>query len=46
LEMNDYNLSKAITEFEADLEFEKQVVKQNREFKKQAKKRQKIGIFG
>ena len=34
LEANNYNIDKAISEFEADLEFEKKVIKDNRSYKK------------
>ena len=44
LEMNNYNLDKALTEFEADLEFEKKVVKENKDHNRR-KRRDKLGIF-
>lgn len=44
LEANDYNLDKALAEFEADLEFEKQVVKENKQHRRR-QRREKLGIF-
>ena len=44
LEVNDYDLSKAIEEFEADMNFEKQVVQDNRQYRNQ-QRRQRVGIF-
>ncbi|CAI2372952.1 unnamed protein product [Moneuplotes crassus] len=44
LEMHNYDLKKALEEFEADLEFEKQVVEDNRQYKRRTS-RQRVGIF-
>lgn len=46
LEMNGYNLEKAMSEFEADMEFEKQVLKENKEFKKKKRRQTRLGIMG
>lgn len=44
LEMNNYILDKAIAEFEADLEFEKEVVKENKKYKQKKKRGLRMGI--
>lgn len=46
LEMNGYDLEKAMSEFEADLEFEKQVLKENKEYKKKKRRQTRLGIMG
>jgi hypothetical protein len=45
LEMNDYNLNDALSEYEADIAFEQNVVKQNKEFTRKKKRQGQIGVF-